>query len=55
MKAAFNIQLNDSLGNLEDLDYARVISEMNLQMVALEAAQQTYTKTQNLSLFNYIT
>jgi len=54
LNEAFNIQLNDSLGDLEDLDYAKAISEMNLQMVALEAAQQAYTRTQGLSLFNYL-
>ena len=54
LNEAFNIQLNDSLGDLEDLDYAKAISEMNLQMVALEAAQKAYTNTQNLSLFNYL-
>jgi flagellar hook-associated protein 3 FlgL len=51
---AFNLRLQVSLSGLQDLDYARAISEMNLQMVALEAAQKAYTNTQGLSLFNYL-
>ena len=35
-------------------DYTAAITEMNLQMVALDAAQKAYTKTQGLSLFNYL-
>lgn len=50
----FNIRLQDTLSGLEDLDYTKAITEMNLQMVALEAAQKAYTKTQSLSLFNYL-
>jgi len=37
-----------------DLDYAEAISQFNLQNVALQAAQQAYTRVQNLSLFNYL-
>ena len=50
----FNIRLRETLSDLEDLDYAEAITKMNLQMVALEAAQKAYTKTQGLSLFNYL-
>lgn len=50
----FNIRLQEALSGLEDLDYTKAITEMNLQMVALEAAQKAYTKTQGLSLFNYL-
>jgi len=51
---SFNLQLTKTLSGLEDLDYAKAISEMNLQMLALEAAQKAYTNTQGLSLFNYL-
>lgn len=54
LNSAFNLQLDKSLSELEDLDYASAITELNLQLVALEAAQQTYVKTQGLSLFNYL-
>ncbi len=54
LNEGFNLQLTKALSGLEDLDYARAISEMNLQMMALEAAQKAYTNTQGLSLFNYL-
>ena len=54
LNANFNVRLQETLSGLEDLDYTKAITEMNLQMVALEAAQMAYTKTQSLSLFNYM-
>ena len=54
LNEAFNVQLKESLSGLEDIDYAKAISEMNLQMVALQAAQQTYSQTRDLNLFNYL-
>lgn len=39
---------------LGDLDYAEALSKFNQQQVALQAAQQTFTKVQGLSLFNYL-
>ena len=50
LNEGFNLQLTKALSGLEDLDYARAISEMNLQMVALEAAQKAYTNTQGLQV-----
>ena len=46
LNESFNLQLTKTLSGLEDLDYARAISDMNLQLVALEAAQQ---RIRNLS------
>ena len=54
LNEAFNVQLKENLSGLEDIDYAKAISEMNLQMVALQAAQQTYSQTKDLNLFNYL-
>ena len=51
---AFNYQLQETLSSLQDLDYAEAISRLNIQMLALQAAQQTFAKTQNMSLFNYL-
>ena len=51
---AFNYQLQETLSGLEDLDYAEAISRLNIQMLALQAAQQTFAKTQQMSLFNYL-
>jgi flagellar hook-associated protein 3 FlgL len=52
--AAFNYQLQETLSGLQDLDYAEAISRLNVQMLALQAAQQTFAKTQTMSLFNYL-
>lgn len=43
-----------NLSELEDLDYAKAISDISQQKTILEAAQQTFVKTSSLSLFNYI-
>jgi flagellar hook-associated protein 3 FlgL len=51
---AFNYQLKETLSGLQDLDYAEAISRLNIQMLALQAAQQTFAKTQTMSLFNYL-
>ena len=50
----FNYQLKETLSDLQDLDYAEAISRLNIQMLALQAAQQTFAKTQTMSLFNYL-
>jgi flagellar hook-associated protein 3 FlgL len=50
----FNLQLKETLSKLQDLDYAEAISKLNIQMLALQAAQQTFAKTQNMTLFNYL-
>ena len=54
LNESFNLQLTKTLSGLEDLDYAKAISDMNLQLVALEAAQQAYTQSQSTSLFDYL-
>ena len=47
-------QLQSSLSDVEDLDYAEAISRFNLQQTALQAAQQTFVQVQRLSLFNFL-
>lgn len=55
-------QLNDNLGlqyqqtlsNLQDLDYAKAISDFTRQQTNLQAAQQSYSQIAKLSLFNYL-
>lgn len=47
-------QTQSALSNIQDLDYASAISKLNQQSLALQAAQNSYTKIQGLSLFNYI-
>ena len=50
----FVLQLQTSLSDVQDLDYAEAISRLNQQMLGLQAAQQTFGKLQSLSLFNYM-
>ena len=46
--------LKTALSNVEDLDYASSITQMKKQMMALEAAQNTFAKITQLSLFSYL-
>ena len=48
------VQYQGQISNLQDLDMASAIGQLNLQTVALQAAQQTYTQLQGMSLFDYM-
>jgi flagellar hook-associated protein 3 FlgL len=48
------LRLQTMLSSEEDLDYAEAISDMSRKILALEAAQGSFAKISNLSLFNYI-
>lgn len=48
------IDTKTTLSETQDLDYAEAISRYQSQSTALQAAQQTYTKIKELSLFNYL-
>ena len=48
------LRLKTLLSNVEDLDYATAITQMNKDMLALEAAQSSFAKVSQLNLFNYI-
>lgn len=50
----FDFQLEVALSETRDLDYAEAISRFNAQLVSLQAAQQSYARVQDLSLFNYL-
>ena len=50
----FELEVNASLAQVRDLDYAEAIGRMNTQMVALQAAQQSYTRVAQLTLFDYL-
>ena len=50
----FILDTRETLSETQDLDYAEAISRFNLQEVALQAAQQSFTRVQNLSLFNFL-
>lgn len=49
-----SVQLQESLSEIQDLDYAEAISRMNQQLLGLQAAQQAFSKVNSLSLFNYL-
>jgi len=51
--SALSLTLQETLSSLEDLDYAEALSRLSLGMTTLEAAQQSFVQTQQLSLFNY--
>ncbi|MBC7787624.1 MAG: flagellar hook-associated protein FlgL [Methylophilaceae bacterium] len=48
------LQYAKNLADLQDLDYAKAVSDISQQKIILEAAQQTFVKTTGLTLFNYI-
>lgn len=48
------LALKGSLGKDQDLDYAEAMTQFNLQSTVLQAAQQSYSKVQGLSLFKYL-
>jgi flagellar hook-associated protein 3 FlgL len=48
------LQYDQTLSGLQDLDYAKAISDLEQQQVILDAAQKSFLKMQELSLFNYI-
>lgn len=49
-----NIQFEQLLSQLQDVDFAKSISDLQRQQLYLQAAQQSYVKISGLSLFNYI-
>ncbi|MEH6651599.1 MAG: flagellar hook-associated protein FlgL [Motiliproteus sp.] len=50
----FSIFTQSALSVLEDLDYASAIAKFSFQEVALQAAQQTFSRVNNMTLFNYL-
>ncbi len=50
----FNLEMKKNLSDIQDLDYAEAITNLNLQLQSLQAAQNTYSKIQGLSLFNFL-
>lgn len=50
----FKMTLAKSKSNFEDLDYSEAIIEFNENTRALQASQQAFGKTKDLTLFNYL-
>lgn len=47
-------QVEVTQSNVGDLDYAEAVSRLNQQLLALQAAQQSFVKIEGLSLFNFL-
>ena len=54
VNADLELSLESNKSEEEDLDFAEAIARFELQMTALQAAQQSYVKIKGLSLFDYI-
>ena len=50
---AMALTLQSTLAQIQDLDYAEAISRLSAEAATLEAAQQSFIRTQQLSLFNF--
>lgn len=48
------IQYQQAISNLQDLDYAKTISDLTRKQTDLQAAQQSFVQISKLSLFNYL-
>ncbi len=49
----FKIEMASTLSKVRDLDIAKAAVELQSRLIALQAAQTTYTRIQGLSLFNF--
>lgn len=54
LNASFTVDTQSSLSDVQDLDYAEAVSRLNLQLAGLKAAQESFVRIQNLSLFNIL-
>jgi len=51
---SYLLAMKTTLSETKDLDYAEAISRFQLENSVLQAAQQSFSKVQGLSLFNYL-
>jgi len=54
MRSDLEFELESTLSDLSDLDYAEAVGRMNQQLVGLQAAQAAYGRISQLSLFDYL-
>jgi flagellar hook-associated protein 3 FlgL len=54
VSSALDLQYQERISNLQDADYAEVISDFVQQQTQLQAAQSSFATMTSLSLFNYI-
>lgn len=52
LRGALDVTLKSTLSGLRDLDYVDAIGRFNLEKIALEAAQLSFSQMQRLSLFD---
>ncbi|MFK7886251.1 MAG: flagellar hook-associated protein FlgL [Gammaproteobacteria bacterium] len=52
--ADLELTLQSTRSQLQDVDFAEAISNLNQQLTSLQAAQQTFARVQGLSLFNVL-
>ena len=48
------LQVRETLSEIQDLDFAEAVSQLEQQRISLEAAQQSFIRIQSLSLFNFL-
>jgi flagellar hook-associated protein 3 FlgL len=48
------LSITTGKAKIEDLDFAKAISQFEQSKIALQASQQAFSKVQGLTLFNYI-
>jgi len=48
------LRMKTTLSDVKDVDYTEAITQMNKDMLALEAAQSSFSKISQLNLFDYI-
>jgi flagellar hook-associated protein 3 FlgL len=54
LNESLGVQYQQTLSGLQDLDYAKAITDLTRKLTDLQAAQQSYAKMSQLSLFNYL-
>jgi flagellar hook-associated protein 3 FlgL len=50
----FALHLHEIISAVGDLDYAKAATHLSEELLVLEAAQQSFVRIQNLSLFNFL-
>ena len=49
-----DLQYSQTLSGLQDIDYAKAVTQLTQEQTNLQAAQQSFVKISGLSLFNYL-
>ena len=50
----FGVQYQSARSKLQDVDYAKAVSDLSREQLSLQAAQQSFVKVTQLSLFDYL-